>query len=127
MSDLDYNPLIDDEESSSDEETRALEMRQVVAEQKEEILTLRDCIRELNEKLAECDSQLSIMRNTIRRLRFQSEAQSSNDRRDHVFFDASRRKFLQAWDGTLDFFKSVPMEQLAFLAHILNLPTEEKD
>lgn len=136
MSDLDddpeFNPLIDfedDEEESEDEETDIMsafiELRQLVVNQRDEIDGLKDSLANLETKLDEKNAQLDIVRNNLRRMRFQSDSQGAQNRRNASFFDASRRKFLEGWNGDMQVLQSADLEHLAFLAHILDLPTAQ--
>ena len=135
--DPEFNPLIDveDEEDDSDDEvdeasellSAVLELRQFVVNQRDEIDNLKDGVANLEAKVEDKNSQIDILRNNLRRIRFQSDSQGALNRRNNSFFDAARRKFLEGWNGDMKVIQSADLEHLAFLAHILALPSFGKD
>lgn len=134
--DPEFNPLIDaEDEDESDEEidedsellSIVLELRQVVVNQRDEIDTLKDGLASLETRIDEKNSQIDILRNNLRRIRFQSDTQGALNRRNNAFFDAARRKFLEGWNGDMQVIQSADLEHLAFLSHVLDLPAFTKD
>lgn len=133
--DQDFNPLIDEvqtdngssnSESSFSVEEQIIDLRQLVVNLREQIHEMAEVIGEFERKQEERETTIEVLRNTVRRLRF--SATNSPDvarvRRDASFVDAARRKFLNRWDGQMDYFSNVQPEQLAFLAAVIDLPKE---
>ena len=133
--DTEFNPLLDAEESEGDESERSaedgteryLELRQALIHQRDEIDNLKESVASLEETIERRNQEVDILRNATRRLRFQADTQGAQRRRNQTFFDATRRKFLEGWNGDMAVINSADLDHLAFLSHILDLPPFGED
>jgi hypothetical protein len=133
--DIDYNPLVDAANSSSEESVAStangndhyaeiLQLRQHLVNQKDEIVRLKEDIERMETRCTTQESGLNILRSTIRRLRFSNTNKANQrSRSDQSFIDGSRRKFLNAWEGNMEYFTAADPTHLAFIGHLLDLPT----
>ena len=133
--DHDFNPLIDEAqtdngsattESSISVEEQVMDLRQMVVNLREQILELNEVVADFERKQEEKDASIEILRNSVRRLRFANNSpDSTRARRDASFVDAARRKFLNRWDGQMEYFSTVQPEHLGFLAAVIDLPKDD--
>lgn len=125
--DQDFNPLLDAE---SDGESLGSDQSEFRLNVQQRMNALRDRLEDLSSQidrfrvsLEERDATIELLRNTVRRLRFQRSPATGRDRtRDNVFTDACRRRFCEAWQGNPDYLNSMDVEHLSFLGHLLHLP-----
>lgn len=130
--DLDYNPLIDDvaTENASDESSQDTDVEEEILALKQRLINTLDRIGDLEGVIEEMETRerelkdsVEILRTTVRRLRFQNQP-GDRLRRDNSFFDAARRKFLNRWDGNMEYLSAAQPEHLGFLAALIDLPKE---
>ena len=67
------------------------------------------------------EADIDNLRATVRRLRFASDVRESRYRRDSLFYESVRRRFLQFWDGNPAVFNAIPSPQLAMLLLLLDV------
>lgn len=133
-SDHDFNPMLDEvatdqssSESELDTEEQIMDLRQLVVNLRDQINEMARIIIDFERKEGERESSIEVLRNTVRRLRFTQTQNVENirARRDNSFFDAVRRKFLNNWQGDIEYITKAQPEHLAFLAALVDLPINE--
>lgn len=77
-------------------------------------------LTEIEKKLLTQETDIDNMRTAVRRLRFANDLRENRYRRDCLFFDSTRRRFLQFWDGNPAVFNAIPSAQMAMLLVLLD-------
>lgn len=129
--DTEYNPLIDDEQEASSQDSdeslqeEVLALKQRLVNTQDRVTDLEGVLESMELKERELRDSVDILRGTLRRLRFANQRPNERFRRDNSFFDAARRKFLTRWDGNMEYLASANPEHLGFLAILLDLPKDD--
>lgn len=128
----DEEDVIDLTESTTDEDDSTYHdiqddvktLKDDLEETQKLIVAMSRANREKNEQIEELKNQVDILRNTVRRLRFQMDggSRAHSGIRDSSFYASFRRHFCENYLDSMRMIGEYEPHQLVFLGHILNLP-----